>query len=481
MLEHIGRGFIGIFVLIGVVILFSNNRKKIDWRLVIVGICLQMLICVLLNQVNFVRIGFSFISDGFVQVTQFTKAGSEFVFGGLVGNVDSYGFIFAFQVLPTIIFFSALTSLLYYLGVLQVVVKAFAWIMARTMRLSGSESIAAAANVFLGQTEAPLLVKPYVASMTRSELMCLMTGGMATIAGSVLAAYIGILGGDDPILQQKFAGHLLTASLMNAPAAIVMAKILRPEANPEAINTDLSVSKEKIGGNLIDAISNGTAEGLKLALNVGAMLIAFIALIYGVNFIFGAIGDIPFGKAAGAEPAWTINAWVTEITGGKFTSLSLQLIVGAVFSLFALAIGIEWSDCLAVGSLLGTKVIINEFVAYSDLGVFKGSVISDRSVMITTFALSGFANFSSIGIQIGGIGGIAPNQKEEISKLGLLAVLGGTMATMMSGTVAGMFVEENFKVWQLVLVLGLILAVATVTILWDKIAPVIGLGGKKSE
>ena len=471
MLEHIARGAIGIFVLLGVVIIFSDNRKKIDWRLVIVGICLQMLICILLNQVNFIRVGFGYVSDGFVQVTQFTKAGSEFVFGGLVGDVSSYGFIFAFQVLPTIIFFSALTSLLYYLGVLQVVVKAFAWVMARTMRLSGSESIAAAANVFLGQTEAPLLVKPYVASMTRSELMCLMTGGMATIAGSVLAAYIGILGGDDPVAQQKFAGHLLTASLMNAPAAIVMAKILRPENNPEAINTDLSVSKEKIGGNLIDAISNGTSEGLKLALNVGAMLIAFIALIYGVNFIFGKIGGISWGDVDAPDQINSINEWVTHVTDGKFTSLSLQLIVGAVFSLFAWAIGIEWADCLAVGSLLGTKVIVNEFVAYSDMGTMKGTILSDRSVMITTFALSGFANFSSIGIQIGGIGGIAPNQKEQISKLGLLAVLGGTMATMMSGTVAGMYVETDFNWWQLTIALTLILGIAALAMFWDKIRP----------
>lgn len=472
MLENIARGSIGIFVLLGVVLLFSNNRKKIDWRLVTVGLCLQMLICILLNQVGFIRIGFSYVSDGFVQVTQFTKAGSEFVFGGLVGNIDSYGFIFAFQVLPTIIFFSALTSLLYYLGVLQVVVKAFAWVMARTMRLSGSESIAAAANVFLGQTEAPLLVKPYVAKMTKSELMCLMTGGMATIAGSVLAAYIGILGGDDPVAQQKFAGHLLTASLMNAPAAIVMAKILRPETNPEAINTDLSVSKEKIGGNLIDAISNGTSEGLKLALNVGAMLIAFIALIYGVNFIFGKIGGISWGDVNAPDQINSINEWVLHVTDGKFKALSLQLIVGAVFSLFAWAIGIEWADCLAVGSLLGTKVIVNEFVAYSDMGVMKTeSILSARSIMITTFALSGFANFSSIGIQIGGIGGIAPNQKEEISKLGLLAVLGGTMATMMSGTVAGMYVEADFSWWQLTIALVLIMGVAATAMFWDKIRP----------
>lgn len=416
--------------------LFSRNRKAINWRLVIIGLGLQLSIAaLLLLKIPYVDDFFMGIAEGFVTIVGYAEAGSAFVFNSL-GTAEpekgSLGFFFAFQVLPIIIFFSALTSGLYYLGVLQRIVKAFAWIMARTMRLSGAESISAAGNVFLGQTEAPLLVKPYIEGMTRSELMCLMTGGMATIAGSVMAAYIKMMGG-----TTDMALNLLTASLMNAPAAIVVAKILIPEENPDAINTDLSVSSEKIGANFIDAIANGTSQGLQLALNVGAMLIAFVALIYMVNGLFGWVGEITNLNTIIKET--TKIAAADGSTVSAFDGLSLEYLVGQLFRPLAFAIGIEWKDTLLVGSFLGTKVIVNEFIAYSSLSGTEAGVISERSRIISAFALCGFANFSSIAIQIAGIGGIAPNQRVTLSKLGLLAVLGGTLASMMSASVAGIF------------------------------------------
>ncbi|MEM6271574.1 MAG: nucleoside transporter C-terminal domain-containing protein [Bacteroidota bacterium] len=433
---NIARGLLGVTTMVMIAWLFSRNRKAINWRLVIIGLGLQLSIAaLLLLKIPYVDDFFMGIAEGFVTIVGYAEAGSAFVFNSL-GTAEpekgSLGFFFAFQVLPIIIFFSALTSGLYYLGVLQRIVKAFAWIMARTMRLSGAESISAAGNVFLGQTEAPLLVKPYIEGMTRSELMCLMTGGMATIAGSVMAAYIKMMGG-----TTDMALNLLTASLMNAPAAIVVAKILIPEENPDAINTDLSVSSEKIGANFIDAIANGTSQGLQLALNVGAMLIAFVALIYMVNGLFGWVGEITNLNTIIKET--TKIAAADGSTVSAFDGLSLEYLVGQLFRPLAFAIGIEWKDTLLVGSFLGTKVIVNEFIAYSSLSGTEAGVISERSRIISAFALCGFANFSSIAIQIAGIGGIAPNQRVTLSKLGLLAVLGGTLASMMSASVAGIF------------------------------------------
>ncbi|MCL4109395.1 UNVERIFIED_CONTAM: hypothetical protein GTU68_033220 [Idotea baltica] len=400
--------------------LFSSNRKAISWRLVVIGLGLQIGIAALmLSDIQFLQDIFQGVADGFVSLVGYASAGSSFVFNSLgVNNAEGSNFFFAFQVLPIIIFFSALTSGLYYLGILQKIVKGFAWVMARTMGLSGSESISAAANVFLGQTEAPLLVKPYIAGMTRSEIMCLMTGGMATIAGSVMGAYIGMLGGTTDV-----ALNFLTASLMNAPAAIVCAKILLPETRQDLINTDLRVSNEKIGSNLIDALANGTSEGLKLALNVGAMLIAFVAIIYMLNGIFFWFGDL-----------LNVNDIIREST------------LGQVFRFIAFAVGVEWNDTLFVGSLLGTKVIVNEFIAFDMLSKVPVTsdeaigAISQRTKTLSTFALCGFANFSSIAIQIGGTGSIAPNQRVTLSQLGLLAVLGGMLASLMSAAVAGMFI-----------------------------------------
>jgi CNT family concentrative nucleoside transporter len=424
------RGLIGLVVLVSFAWLFSVNKKKIDWRLVGTGLLLQIIFGLLITQVEFVELIFKKVSEAFVVFLSFSGDGARFLFGDLAG--DSYGFIFAFQVLPTVIFFSTVTAGLYYLGILQKLVYGIAWVMSRTMRLSGAESLSAAGNIFLGQTEAPLLVRPFVPNMTRSELMCLMTGGMATIAGGVLAGYVAFLGGDDPVEKARFASYLLSASIMNAPAAIVISKILIPETNPDGIDDTLHVSQDKLGVNLIDALSNGAAEGLKLALNIGGMLLAFIAVIAAINYFLGnMIGE------------WTgLNAFVTSSTNGTFDSFSLEYILGQAFRLFAFAMGVEWNDTLAVGSLLGQKTAINEFVAYLGLAEMKtANILSDKSIIIATYALCGFSNFSSIAIQVGGIGGMAPNQQGNLSKLGMRALLAATLACMMTATIAGALVE----------------------------------------
>lgn len=421
------RGLIGLICLVGFVYLFSTNRSKIDWRLVGIGISLQILFGVLVKKVKFVRIGFDWVSNQFVTLLGFANDGTAFLFGDYLMNQDNVGFVFALKVLPTVIFFSTLTAGLYYLGVLQVLVKGIAWVMAKTMRLSGAESLSAAGNIFLGQTEAPLLVRPFIPKMTVSELMCLMTGGMATIAGGVLAGYVAFLGGEDPALRAQFASYLLSASIMNAPAAIVMAKIVMPELNRDQIDSSLNVNTETLGVNLVDALAKGAADGLKLAMNIGAMLLAFIAIIFAVNYLLSSFGDLV-----------GLNTWVIQFTDGRFQSFSLEFILGQVFRVFAFLIGVDWSESALVGSLLGQKIVINEFVAYTGLAEFKSAgLLSDKSILIATYALCGFANFSSIAIQIGGIGGMAPSQQGTISKLGFRALLAATVATMMTATIAG--------------------------------------------
>jgi CNT family concentrative nucleoside transporter len=371
---------------------------------------------------------FEFASEKFVLFLGFAREGSKFVFGSLATDTSNTGFIFAFQALPTVIFFSAVTAGLYYLGILQKIVFGFAWVMTKTMRLSGSESLSAAANIFMGQTEAPLLVRPFIAGMTKSELFCLMVGGMATIAGSVLATYVGLLGGGSVEEKTLFATYLLCASIMNAPAAIVLSKIFCPQDEPEKIDSRLKVNKEQIGVNLVDALATGAADGLKLALNIGGMLIAFIAIIYAVNWIL-----VDFvGAVTG------LNEFVVSSTNGAFNGFSLQYILGQVFRVFAFAMGVEWSQTLQVGSLLGQKMVINEFVAYVDLSQMKtAGLLDEKSIRIATYALCGFANFSSIAIQIGGIGGMAPGRQGDLSKLGLKAMLAASLATMMTATIAG--------------------------------------------
>ncbi len=423
------RGFLGIAILIGLAFLFSSNRKKIDWKLVASGTALQFVFALAVLKIDIVRKGFEFVSRFFVVVLDFTKAGAEFVFGGLVSDAETFGFIFAFQVLPTVVFFSALSSFLYYLGILQKIVWGIAWVMSKTMRLSGAESLVTAANIFIGQTEAPLMVKPYLATMTKSEILTLMCGGMATIAGGVFAAYIGFLGGDDPVQRQYFATHLLTASILSAPAAIVMSKILYPETEPEKLNTKLNITKEKVGSNVLDAISNGTTEGLKLAVNVGAMLLAFTAFMYMFNFICKEwIGS------------WTgLNDMVLAKFEGRYDGFNLQFILGMIFSPLAWVMGVPAADMMLVGQLIGEKTVLNEFFAYGTLGTmkFNGILSNEKSILIATYALCGFSNFASIGIQIGGIGSLAPNQRQTLSEFGIKALIGGSFACFMTAAIAG--------------------------------------------
>ena len=432
------RGFLGILILLFIAYLLSSYRKKVDWKLVASGLALQIVIALLVLKVPLIRNAFDAIGSGFVKFLSFAAYGAQFLFGDLARNSDAVensrhnlGFLFAFQALPTVIFFSSVTTGLYYLGILQKVVYGFAWIMTKTMGLSGAESLSAAGNIFLGQTEAPLLVRPFIKNMTQSELHCLMTGGMATIAGSVMGAYITFLGGTDPVQLARFATYLLCASIMNAPAAIVMSKIFLPETEPEKIDKSLRVNKESIGVNVIDAFATGAADGLKLALNIGAMLLAFIAIIYAMNWILvDGIGN------------WTgLNAMIIESTNGAFNGLSLQYLFGQIFRIFAFAMGVSWSEALQVGSLLGQKMVINEFVAYLSLADMKtAGLLSEKSIIISTYAICGFANFSSIAIQIGGIGGMAPDRQSDLSRLGIKALFAASLATMMSGTIAGALV-----------------------------------------
>lgn len=420
------RGLLGIAAMLGLAWLFSIKRRAINWRLVGIGMGLQLLLAILVLKVPGVKEVFGFIADGFVALLAYAGAGAEFVFGGLAGDPDSFGYIIAFQVLPTIVFFSALTATLYYLGVLQKVVYGFAWLMQRTMGLSGAESLAAAGNIFLGQTEAPLLVRPYLERMTRSEIMALMTGGMATIAGGVFAAYVGYLGGDDPEVQREFAKHLLTASIMSAPAALVVAKMLVPET--QEVNQNLDVPKDKIGVNLLDAISIGITDGLKLAVNVGVMLLVFTALMEMLNAAVSGLIGTPTG----------LDQMVMEATEGRFT-FNLQFLLGMVFAPIAWLLGVPWEDMVLIGQLLGEKTIINEFVAYGYMGEAKaaGRLLNQKSIIIATYALCGFANLASIGIQIGGIGALAPNQRKNLSELGILALIGGTLAAFLTAVMAG--------------------------------------------
>ncbi len=423
---------VGLLCLLTIAFLFSADRRKIDWRLVGMGILLQIIfaICVLIIPGG--EILFNYLSKFFVTIISFTFEGASFVFGFLSSQSNTekilpidlqnkgFGFIFAFQVLPTIIFFSSLMSVLYHLGIMQRIVQAMAWVMAKTMRVSGAESLSVAANVFIGQTEAPLVVRPYVSTMTQSELLTLMIGGMATIAGGVLAAYVNILGGPDQHLQIFYAKHLLSASVMAAPATMVIAKILLPEKDLPETRGTVKLRIEKTSVNVIDAAATGAGDGLKLALNVAAMLLAFIALIALLNYILVGLGNYSGLNSLIGKP------------------LSLNTILGYLLSPIAWIIGVPWIDAVKVGSLIGEKVVLNEFIAYVDLGsMIHSGVLSEKARIISTYALCGFANFSSIAIQIGGIGGIAPNRRHDLARFGLRAVLGGSLATFMTATIAG--------------------------------------------
>lgn len=539
-MEDILRGMLGIVVMILVLYLCSSNRKAIDWKLVVLALLMQLVFGLAVLKVPFIRGFFDLIGQGFVAVLEFTKEGSTFVFGGLM-DPGNLGYIFAFQILPTILFFSALSSILYYLGILQRIIYAIAYVMTRFLRLSGAESLAAAANVFIGQTEAPLIVKPYLDKMTKSELMCLMVGGMATIAGGVLAAFIGFLGGEDPAAQQEFARHLLTASIMSAPAAILAAKMLYPET--EEIDRNLEVPRDKIGDNLLEAIANGTTDGLKLAVNVGAMLIVFVALVALMNSICAStlgewigwstqdgslalFGDTFQGEfdqlintvqkelppleqmtkvveesivkgsdgldsivfsvveqpltiaqfeaipdtllRSQLDMAWSADGWqmmnpkngaivetlaldsevinrtslnmyVSQSTEGRFEAFNLEYILGTLLSPVAWILGTPSEDILIVGQLLGKKTMLNEFVAYADIPSVSEN-LTYKGKIIATYALCGFANFASIGIQLGGIGAIAPERRTTLAEFGVKALIGGTIACFLTAIIAGMLV-----------------------------------------
>ena len=422
------RGVLGIISLLLIAFLFSKNRKGIDWNLVIKGLGIQILFALLILKVPIVSSGFEFVGKIFTKIISFTQDGTMFLFKSFeTGIIESPLMNFVVMILPTVIFFSALTSLFYYWGIIPRIVYGFAWLMKKIMHLSGPESVAAAGNIFLGQTESPLLVKPYLNKMTMSEMLCLMSGGMATIAGGVLAAYIGFLGGDDPAQQIIFAKHLLAASVMSAPAAIVASKMLLPEK--EEFETKLEVAKSDMGANPLEAIANGTTDGIKLAVNVAAMLLVFIALISMANYILLKIGD------------WSsLNAWISTHT--RYSELSFNMILGYIFAPIAWLMGVCKEDMFLVGQLLGEKTVLNEFIGYMSLGEMKkaGLFFEQKSIIIATYILCGFANFASIGIQIGGIGALAPERRGDLSKLGILALIAGTLASLFTAVIIGMII-----------------------------------------
>ena len=428
-LESFIRGFFGIVVLIFVSFLFSKNKKAVKWKTVFIGLGLQLILAVAVLKISFVKNIFETAGKVFVKILDFTMQGTAFLFGDLV-SADNFGNVFVFSILPTVIFFAALTSILFYFGIIQKVVKIMALLLSKLLGVSGPESLSVAGNIFLGQTESPLMIKAYLEKMSKSEILLVMIGGMATVAGGVLAAYIGFLGGDDPEMRVFYAKHLLTASVMAAPGAIVISKILIPET--EKVNDNFEVSKDKIGTNFLEAISNGTSEGLKLAANIGAMLLVFLAFIAMINYFLNGVGDL-----------FQINQFISENT--VYQKLSLELILGFLFSPLMWLIGVAKEDITLMGQLLGIKLAASEFIGYIQLSSLK-DISSEihlnyqKSIVMATYMLCGFANFASIGIQIGGIGALEPKQKKNLSKLGFLAVLGGTIASLLSATIAGMII-----------------------------------------
>lgn len=423
-LHSVSRGLMGLIFILLFAYALSRDRKSINWNLVIKGMLLQLVLAFLILKVPFVEGFFDFLSKGFTKVIYMSHDGAAFLFSSVInGELSPTVLNFVTWILPSVIFFSALSSLLYYWGILQRFVYGMAWVMYRLMGLSGAESVAAAGNVFLGQTEAPLLVKPYLGKMTKSELLSLMVGGMATIAGGVLASYISFLGNGDPVKELYFAKHLLTASLMSAPAAIVFAKMLYPEK--EEVLKNLEVSQEKLGGSSLEAIANGTTDGVKLAVNVAAMLLVFTSLISLLNYILTKLGYIT-----------GLNDLIA--LGGVYDALSFQFLMGNIFAPIAWLIGVTWQDALLFGQLLGEKTILNEFIAYKSLGESLQDRMTQKSVLMATYALCGFANFASIGIQIGGIGALAPERKAELAKFGVTALIGGTLACLSTAILVGM-------------------------------------------
>ncbi len=423
------RGIIGIIVLLGIAFLLSSQRKAIKWKTILIGLSLQFILAFGVLKIGWVKQIFNVLGGFFTAVLEFTESGSLFLFGNLIdASNPTIGYVFALQILPTIVFFSALTSILYYFGIIQRVVKGLAWLLTRTLGISGAESLSVAGNIFLGQTEAPLLIKAYLPKMNRSEILLVMTGGMATVAGGVLASYVGFLGGSDREMRLSFARHLIAASVMAAPGAIIVAKLMLPQT--ESVDEKIKISDQSVGSNALDALASGTTEGLKLALNVGAMLLVFVAFIAMINGILGYIGGIG-GLNETLAPLW------------GYDSISLEAILGTVFAPLMYIIGVAKEDLSLMGQLLGIKLVASEFVAYTQLADLKDATNAvhlayDKSVLMATYMLCGFANFASIGIQLGGIGTIAPSQRKNLSELGFKALIAGSLASLLSATIAGM-------------------------------------------
>jgi CNT family concentrative nucleoside transporter len=423
------RGIIGIIVLLGIAYLLSSQRKAIKWRTILIGLSLQFLLAFGVLKIGWVKQVFNVMGGFFTAVLEFTESGSLFLFGNLIdASNPTIGYVFALQILPTIVFFSALTSILYYFGIIQRVVKGLAWLLTRALGISGAESLSVAGNIFLGQTEAPLLIKAYLPKMNRSEILLVMTGGMATVAGGVLASYVGFLGGSDPEMRLSFARHLIAASVMAAPGAIIISKLILPQT--ESVDEKIEISDQSVGSNALDALASGTTEGLKLALNVGAMLLVFVAFIAMINGILGVIGGIG-GLNETLAPFW------------GYDSISLEAILGTIFAPLMYIIGVAKEDLSLMGQLLGIKLVASEFVAYTQLADLKNAsnavhLAYDKSVLMATYMLCGFANFASIGIQLGGIGTIAPSQRKNLSELGFKALIAGSIASLLSATIAGM-------------------------------------------
>jgi CNT family concentrative nucleoside transporter len=423
------RGIIGIIALLGIAYLLSSERKAIKWKTILIGLSLQFVLAFGVLKIGWVKQVFNVMGGFFTAVLEFTESGSLFLFGNLIdASNPTIGYVFALQILPTIVFFSALTSILYYFGIIQRVVKGLAWLLTRVLGISGAESLSVAGNIFLGQTEAPLLIKAYLPKMNRSEILLVMTGGMATVAGGVLASYVGFLGGSDPEMRLSFARHLIAASVMAAPGAIIISKLILPQT--ASVDEKIEISDQSVGSNALDALASGTTEGLKLALNVGAMLLVFVAFIAMINGILGVIGGIG-GLNETLAPIW------------GYESISLEAILGTIFAPLMYIIGVAKEDLSLMGQLLGIKLVASEFVAYTQLADLKDAsnavhLAYDKSVLMATYMLCGFANFASIGIQLGGIGTIAPSQRKNLSELGFKALIAGSIASLLSATIAGM-------------------------------------------
>ncbi len=430
-LNSLLRGALGMLVLLLIAFVLSKNRRAINWRTVGFGLLAQLVLAIGVLKVPFVQAAFEWVGSLFISILDFTMAGTRFLFASFVTNEIADSLLtFAVSILPTIIFFSALTSVLFYLGIIQKVVKGLAWLLTKLLQISGAESLSVAGNIFLGQTESPLMIKAYLEKMTKSEILLVMIGGMATVAGGVLAAYIGFLGGSDEALRLFYAKHLLTASVMAAPGAIVVSKILYPQQ--EAIDSEIKITQDKIGSNILDAIANGTTEGLKLAVNVGAMLLVFLAFIAMINGILSWTGDIT-----------NLNSWIANNT--SYSEFSLEFILGYTFAPLMWLIGVAKEDIALMGQLLGIKLAASEFVGYIQLSELKDPstllhLKYQKSIIMATYMLCGFANFASIGIQIGGIGSLAPGQRKTLSEFGIKALIGGTLASLLSATIAGMII-----------------------------------------